>query len=248
MPDIRLEPLADRVVRPARFDYTPGMNIDPGDLDIRQKYRFMIGTIVPRPIAFVSTISVEGAANLAPYSYFTGVGSDPMSLLFCPGNKPDGDEKDTLRNCKAIAEGGVGEFVVNLAVEPYCNLVSAAAEPLEHGDSEFELTGLGMTESSSVRPPRVADSPVAFECKTRQVIRLAAGRPGGANIVIGEVVGIYARDDLVTERLDVDPDKLRAIGRMGGISYVRTGDRFEMPRGRAALALDSASLSSPEKT
>lgn len=220
------------------------MNIDPGDLDIRQKYRFMIGTIVPRPIAFVSTISVDGATNLAPYSYFSGVGSDPMSLLFCPGNKPDGEEKDTLRNCKPITEGGVGEFVVNLAVEQYSNLVSVAAEPLVHGESEFHLTGLEMAESSCVRPPRVADTPVAFECRTEQVIRLAAGRPGGANIVIGEVVGIYARDDLVTERWDVDPDKLQAIGRMGGITYLRTGDRFEMPRGRAAIGM--APLSSPE--
>ena len=220
------------------------MNIDPGDLDIRQKYRFMIGTIVPRPIAFVSTISVDGTTNLAPYSYFSGVGSDPMALLFCPGNRPDGEEKDTLRNCKPTSEGGVGEFVVNLAVERYSNLVSAAAEPLEHGESEFHLTGLEMAASSYVRPPRVADSPVAFECRTERVIRLAEGRPGGANIVIGEVVGIYARDDLVTERWDVDPDKLQAIGRMGGITYLRTGDRFEMPRGRAALGM--APLSSPE--
>jgi flavin reductase (DIM6/NTAB) family NADH-FMN oxidoreductase RutF len=215
------------------------MNLTPSELDRSQRYRLMIGSIIPRPIAFVSTISSQGQLNLAPFSFFSGVGSNPMSLLFCPGNKADGTEKDTLRNCKPVDEGGTGEFVVNLAVESYIREVSAAAEPLKHGESEFDLTGLGSASSSIVRPPRVAASPLAYECRTRQVLRLAEGSPGGANIVIGNIVSIHIDDDLLNDRLDVDPDRLQAIGRMGGITYCRTADRFEVPRGRAALDTDS---------
>ena len=207
-------------------------------MDFGQRYRLMIGSIIPRPIAFVSTISTVGQTNLAPYSFFSGVGSNPMSLLFCPGNKPDGSEKDTLRNCKPVSEGGTGEFVVNLAVEPYRREVAAASESLEFGDSEFDLTGLSIAQSLLVEPPRVAASPIAYECRTQQVLRLAEGRPGGANIVIGEVVSVHIEDELISDRLEIDANQLRAIGRMGGISYCRTTDRFEMPRGRAALEPD----------
>ncbi len=215
------------------------MNISPTKLDSSQRYRLMIGSIIPRPIAFVSTISSQGQPNLAPFSFFSGVGSNPMSLLFCPGNKSDGSEKDTLRNCKSRDEGGTGEFVVNLAVESYIREVSAAAEPLEHGQSEFDLTNLESAASSIVRPPRVAATPVAYECRTRQVLRLAEGSPGGANIVIGEIVSIHIDDDLLSDRMDIDPDRLQAIGRMGGITYCTTADRFDIPRGRAALESDS---------
>ena len=205
----------------------------PGEL-----YRLMIGCIVPRPIALVSTLSPDGRTNLAPFSFFNGVGAHPMTLLFCPANKGDRSEKDTLRNCKPTADGGVGEFVVNLALEDYRAEVSAAGEPLEYGDSEFDLTGLGTTPSRAVRPPRVAESPVAFECRTLRVMRLAEGEPGGANIVLGEVVHVFVRDDLVDEGLRVQPGAVRAIGRLGALDYCTVADRFSLPRGRAALEPD----------
>src|ERR1051325_3658365 len=100
------------------------MEIDPAKIALENRYKLLIGCIVPRPIAFVSTISPDGRLNLAPFSFFNGVGSDPMTLLFCPANKPDGSEKDSLRNAKPIAEGGLGEFVVNLASEPYATKVA----------------------------------------------------------------------------------------------------------------------------
>lgn len=211
------------------------MELTPTDLDPRQRYRLMISTIVPRPIALVSTISPAGDANLAPYSFFTGIGSDPMSLLFCPGSRPEGGEKDTLRNCKPVAEGGTGEFVVNVAVEGYRFEVSAAAEPLPWGESEFELTGLATAPSRVVAPPRVAASPVVFECRTLQVVRMRPRGADGPNVVLGEVVHIHLRDGLADARMHVDPDQLAAIGRMGGLSYCFTRDRFDMPRGRPAL-------------
>jgi flavin reductase (DIM6/NTAB) family NADH-FMN oxidoreductase RutF len=211
------------------------MRIKPEELQAHQRYRLMIGSIVPRPIALVSTLSVDDRLNLAPFSFFTGIGAEPMTVAFCPANAPDGGEKDTLRNCKPVAEGGTGEFVVNVAIEAYRREVSAASEPLPYGESEFELTGLATAPSAVVRPPRVAASPVAYECCTRQVIRLAEGVPGGANLVVGEVVQVHIEDNLVNERFEIDADRLTAIGRMGGIEYCRTRDRFTMPRGRAAL-------------
>lgn len=211
------------------------MELNPDDLQIRERYKLIIGAIVPRPIAFVSTVSPKGEPNLAPFSFFNGVGSDPMTLLFCPGNRADGSEKDTLRNAKPAAEGGTGEFVVNAATESYAREVAAAAEDLEYGDSEFELTGLSTAPSRVVKAPRVAESPVAFECVTTQVVRTNPGAPMAGNVVLGRVVHVHVRDDLVDERLHVDPEVLRAIGRMGGLGYCTTRDRFEMPRGRAAL-------------
>jgi flavin reductase (DIM6/NTAB) family NADH-FMN oxidoreductase RutF len=211
------------------------MELDPQNLSPSERYRLMIGCIVPRPIAFVSTLSPNGSTNLAPFSFFNGVGAEPMTLLFCPANKPDGSEKDTLRNCKPVEEGGTGEFVVNLALEDYQRQVAAAGEPLPHGESEFELTGLTPVPAQVVRAPRLAESPVSFECRTRQILRLAAGEPGGANLVLGEVVHLHIRDELVDEKLRVLPDRLPAIGRLGGLGYCTIRDRFELPRGRAAL-------------
>ena len=211
------------------------MDLDPESLTVAERYKLMIGAVVPRPIGFVSTASRDGRANLAPFSYFNGVGSNPMTLLFCPGNARDGSEKDTLANAKPVEEGGTGEFVVNLAVEAYHREVAAAAEELPYGESEFALTGLTPARCRKVAAPRVAESPVSFECRTTAVIRTNPGAPGGGNVVLGRVVWIHLAEGLVNDRLHVDPERLGAVGRMGGATYVTTRDRFDVPRGRAAL-------------
>jgi flavin reductase (DIM6/NTAB) family NADH-FMN oxidoreductase RutF len=213
------------------------MELDPLALSPADRYKLLIGCIVPRPIAFVSTISPAGQFNLAPFSFFNGIGSDPMTLLFCPTNRPDGSKKDTLQNCELSVNGGAGEFVVNIAVESYQRQVAAAAENLPYGESEFEFVGLSPAPSLRVHPPRLAESPVSFECRTLQIVSLNPGVPAGGNVVIGRVVHIHLADGLVNERLHVDPDRLHAIGRMGGLGYCRTHDRFEMPMGRSALEL-----------
>ncbi len=217
------------------------MEIDVNTLSQADRYKLLIGGIVPRPIAFVSTLSPDGRPNLAPFSFFAGVSSEPMALLFCPANNDRGEPKDTLRNILAgatDAEHGGGEFVVNTVSESFARPMAACAEPLEYGESEFELSGLTMAPSRVVRPARVAESLLCFECRATRVLRLAPGVPGGGNIVLGRVLHVHAADGLVNERMHVDPSKLAAIGRMGGLGYVRTGDaaqRFEMPMGRAAL-------------
>ncbi len=211
------------------------MELTPESLPIADRYKLLIGGIVPRPIAFVSTMSPDGRLNLAPFSFFNGVGSNPMTVLFCPANDEKGQEKDTLRNCKPVSEGGTGQFVVNAAVEAYAAEMSAAAERLEYGKSEFEFSGLTPAPSVVVKPPRVAEAPLCFECETLQVIRTNAGAPSGGNIVIGRVVHVFVRDDVIDERHRIDPEALRAVGRMGGRSYTRTRDRFDLPIGDAAL-------------
>ncbi len=211
------------------------MIIDPQNLQIADRYKLLIGGIVPRPIAWVSTISPQGDPNVAPYSFFNGIGSNPMTILFCPANQDDGSEKDTLRNAKPAEEGGVGQFVVNVATHAQAREVSVSSEPLPYTVSEFELAGLTPLPSLRVRPPRVAGSPLAFECETLQIIRTNPGAPAGGNIVIGRVLLVHAEDGFVDERHRIDPDRLDAIGRMGGLTYCTTRDRFDIPRGRAAL-------------
>lgn len=214
------------------------MEIDPGTLSIRDRYKLLIGCIVPRPIAWVSTLSPEGRENLAPFSFFCGVGSNPLTLAFCPANMADGGEKDTLRNAKPVNEGGTGEFVVNVVSEPLARRMAACAEELPYGESEFDLAGLERAPSRVVKPPRVRASPVAFECRTLQVIRTNPGAPSGGNIVLGEVLHIHVDDSAINERLHTDPDKLAAIGRMGGLVYCLTRERFEMPMGKGAMEIE----------
>lgn len=212
------------------------MEIDPNQITQAERYKLLIGGIVPRPIAFVSTCSPDGKhLNLAPFSFFNGVGSNPMTLLFCPANKADGTEKDTLRNGKPVNEGGTGQFVVNVVTEAIVRQVAAASEPLPYGESEFDLTGLRTAPSVMVKPPRVAESPMAFECETLQIVRTHPGAPAGGNIMIGRVVHVFVRDDLINERFYIDQAGLLAVGRMGGLGYTRTRDRFDLPMSREAL-------------
>ena len=218
------------------------MDLKPSALSVENRYKLLIGSIVPRPIAFVSTVAPAGtglvgtdAYNLAPFSFFAGVGSNPMTLLFCPATRPDGGEKDSLRNAKPVGEGGTGEFVVNIVPHVIANRMAACAEELAYGQSEFGLSGLTPTASSMVRPPRVAECPIAFECRTVQVVRTNPGQASGGNIVIGEVVSIHADERIVDERFHVDAAALDAIGRMGGRAYCSTRERFDIPWGRAAL-------------
>ena len=213
------------------------MELDPAILDQRDRYKLLIGGIVPRPIAFVSTISTAGAHNLAPFSFFAGVSAEPMSLLFCPANTPQGEPKDTLRNILETAHSpsapGVGSgFVVNIVSHAIAKPMALCAEPLPHEQSEFDLAALTPTPSHKVKPPRVKESLLSFECQTMQVIRLAPGIPGGGNIVLGRIVWVHADDRAINDRLHLDPAILDAVGRMGGLSYCTTRDRFELPMGR----------------
>mgnify|MGYP001214348059 CR=1 FL=1 len=210
------------------------MEIDTAKLDASDRYKLLIGSVIPRPIAFVSTISRDGRPNLAPYSFFCGVGSNPMLIAFCPANEPDGADKDTLRNIDPEV-GGTGEFVVNIVTDAIGPQMAACAEELAPGESEWDLSGLTMAPSRVVKPARVAESPISLECRVWRVIRTNPGQRGGGNMVMGEVVWVHALDAVINERLHLDADAIDAIGRMSGPTYTRTRDRFDIPAGRAAL-------------
>jgi flavin reductase (DIM6/NTAB) family NADH-FMN oxidoreductase RutF len=199
------------------------MLFDPGKAEIRDTYRLMVQLITPRPIAWVSSVSKEGVTNLAPYSFFNGIGANPPSLLFCPVNRRDGSQKDSLLNVLDTKE-----FVVNVVSGDNAELMNRTSADYTSDVSEFEALGIETVDSKIVAPPRVASSLAQFECKLLQHIELASG-PAGANVVIGEIVMIHIDDSIVEDAI-VDPAKLDNVGRLGGKAYTKTTDRFQLDR------------------
>ena len=184
----------------------------------------MIGAIVPRPIALVSSIDAQGVRNLAPFSYFTACSSNPPVVVFCPVLRPTPPiAKDTLRN---ILE--TKEFVVNIVSEEFADKMNATSATVPPEVDEFELSGLTPLASEVVKPARVAESHVHMECRLMQVIHVSE-KPGSGTLVLGEVLRFHVAEDLF-HNFHIDPDKLRAVGRMAGSTYVRTTDRFDLTR------------------
>ncbi len=200
------------------------MIIDVSSADVVAVYRALVGVVVPRPIAWVTTVDLEGRVNLAPFSFFNAFGANPPIVVFSPTLRRDGSKKDTLLNLESV-----GEFVVNVAVEEVAEKLNATSAELPRGISEADRAGLALTPSAKVRPPRVAESPVHLECRVRQIMSMGDG-PIAANLVIGEVVLIHIDDRVLDSSGQVDPRKLRAIARLGGSDYCRTRDLFEMER------------------
>jgi len=198
--------------------------VDPASSSIHDIEKLLVGVILPRPIAFVSTLSLDGVANLAPFSFFTAVCPKPPVICFCNSIRArDGAKKDTLRNVEAT-----GEFVVNVVSEDFAEKMVACSADYPPDVSEFAISGLTPVPSDLVKPPRVKESRVQMECRLLQVVTVSTA-PGGGSLVMGEVLRFHV-DDSVIDNGAVDPDKLRPIGRMGGIQYVRTTDRFAMTR------------------
>ena len=185
----------------------------------------MIATIVPRPIAWVSTVGVDdGVTNLAPFSFFQGITATPPTLMFVPVTKRDGTPKDTLRNVEATKE-----FVVNMVSEEMAEAMSATSAMLPYGESEFARFGVEEVASAKVRPPRVKAARVAFECALHSVVHIGEG-PGQANVVFGRILCAHIDDAVVGADGLPDAGKLDLIGRMGGDDYCTTRDRFTVDR------------------
>ncbi len=201
------------------------MTVDPQTARHIDIYKLMIGSIVPRPIALVSTVSHDGIRNLAPFSFFTGISSKPTLICFCPGPRPAGSaRKDTLENISRTKE-----FVVNIVSEEIAEAMNLTAGEYPPDVDEFAIAGLTAIPSDLVRPPRVAESHVNMECRLYLSLEFSE-LPGGGNLIIGEVLRFHV-DDRVVENFKIDPDQLRAVGRMGGpTGYTRTRDRFDMIR------------------
>lgn len=200
------------------------MQLDFSSLSARDAYRWMISTIVPRPIAWVSTLSADGVTNLAPFSFFQGVCANPPTLMFVPVNTRQGQPKDTIRNIEAVPE-----FVVNLVSHELGEQMSNTAALLPYGESEFTKFGIASSASDKVSPPRVAAAPVAYECVLDRIVHIGAG-PLAANVVFGRILALHVRDELLGDDGLPDTRKLDLIGRMGGDDYTTTRDTFTMER------------------
>ena len=199
------------------------MKIDPTTLDKRTLYELVASAIVPRPIAFVSTIGKDGVFNLAPFSFFAPLCLKPVILAFSMGWKRDGQKKDTLKNVEFSRD-----FVVNVVTEPLAEAMNKSAFEYPSEVDEFKEVGLTPKRADLVKAPLLAESPVSMECKVVQILEF--GESGvGNHVVIGEVVLVHVQDGLWVGD-HVEATKLGAIGRLGEDLYCRTTDTFEMKK------------------
>ncbi len=199
------------------------MILDPDELSRLDRYRWMIGAIVPRPIAFVSTVSPEGVTNLAPFSFFNGICSTPPILSLAIGRKKGGEPKDTLRNLTQT-----GELVVNLVTEPMGQAMVATSGNWPAEVSEFAECGFSEAPSQKVRAPRVAQSPLSLECSLVQTLEVGAIP---TTLVLAEVQLIHVADEVLVDGFP-DPAKLAPLGRLGGQSYAGLGPVIQIDRPR----------------
>ena len=200
------------------------MRLDFTTLAAREAYQWMVTTIMPRPIAWASTISAEGKTNLAPFSFFQGVCANPPTLMLCPVNNRQGQKKDTVRNIEAVPE-----FVINLVPHRLAEQMNACAALLPYGESEFEKFGIASTPSDLVRPPRVAAAPVAFECRLDRIVNIGEG-PLAAHVIFGRILAAHISDDVLGADGRPDARKLDLVGRLGGDDYTTTRDTFSLER------------------
>ena len=202
------------------------MEFDPTTLPPNGMYKLLISSVVPRPIAWVSSVDAAGVRNLAPFSYFMAITDDPPTIAFSSSFRGAGTDgkKDTLRNIE-----DTGEFVVNVvddALAAQMNLTSGEYPPEV---DEFEVAGLAVAPAARVQPPRVAEAPIAMECRLDRIVPV-----GRAKLVLGRIVYVHVRDglyDAATGRLDMH--RLRPVGRLAGNLYTHVHDIFEMKRPNA---------------
>lgn len=200
------------------------ISLDPATLGVSDVYRLMIGGIVPRPIAFVTTLNSNGTINLAPFSYFNGVSSTPPAIMFAITTKSDGEKKDTLRNIERT-----GEFVVNTVSEWMVHPMNHCSAEYPYGVSELEQVGLTPIPSQRVAPPRVKESPIHMECTLYSSVQVGSGGVGSSTVIIGEIKAFHIHKPAYKDG-KIDIEQLQPVARLGGLSYGLLGDVFELPR------------------
>lgn len=199
------------------------MEIDPKQLNPSEAYDLMTSIIVPRPIAFVSTLSPEGLPNIAPFSFFNGISTTPPMIGVSIAQKGQA-KKGTLRNIEIS-----GEFVVNIVSEELAEGMNLASGDYPPNTNKFEVAKLTPRPSVKVKPPRIGEAPVSLECRLVQIVSLPETMAG---LVIGRVVSIHLQDDLWGDG-GIDPKRLRAIGRLGQSNYCTIRETFSLGRPRA---------------
>jgi flavin reductase (DIM6/NTAB) family NADH-FMN oxidoreductase RutF len=200
------------------------MYLDFTTLPVREAYGWISTLVLPRPIAWVASISAEGRTNLAPFSFFQAITANPPTLMFSVANLRDGARKDTIRNIEQVPE-----FVVNLVPRRLAEAMNATAAVLPYGESEFEHFAVKTAPSTTVRPPRVAESPAAFECKLDQIVHIGSG-PLAANVVFGRIQAAHVSDEVVAADGLADAAQLDLVGRLGREAYALTRETFSLKR------------------
>jgi flavin reductase (DIM6/NTAB) family NADH-FMN oxidoreductase RutF len=200
----------------------PAVTIVPGDLAPRDAYNLMLSVLIPRPIAWISTVGADGTPNLAPYSFFNGVSGNPPIVMFSASRRRDGEIKDTLRNVQET-----GEFVVNIVDEVLAEAMNLTSGEWAYDVNELELARLETAPSLEVRPARVAAAPVALEARVRQIVPVEGTR---STMVLGEVLRYHLRAGLLRASGLVDSVPLRPVARLGGDEYCTLGRVFSMKR------------------
>ena len=200
------------------------MYLDTREMSQRDAYRLLIGSVVPRPIGWVSTVSADDVGNLAPFSFFMAATGSPPTVVLSTSFR-DGEPKDTLRNVKEVPE-----FVLNVVSEAMGEAMNATSEEFPADVDELIAAGLTPAPSSRVRPVRVAEAPINMECKVVQFVPVGDPK-AGSTLIIGEILAWHIRDEVFdAERMRIRLDELKALGRMAGDGYTRTRDQFEMIR------------------
>jgi len=206
------------------------MEIESASLPWKSVYKILIGAIVPRPIGWISTVNEHGQPNLAPFSFFNAVCANPPTILFCPMIRSfNSQPKDTLQNVSAT-----GEFVVNIVSGTLVEKMNATSIEASSDLNEFDFAGLTPTPSFIVKPPRVAESPIHFECKLNQIVRIN-DEPGGGSVVIGTILHIHVDENVLIGENKINLPALNPVGRLAGNSYVRITDVFDLERPPARL-------------
>lgn len=203
------------------------LSLDPKELTVQRLHQLLLGAVGPRPIAFASTIDESGRPNLAPFSFFNVFSANPPILVFSPARSGrTGQSKDTFNNAKAIPE-----VVINVVNYPMVHQMSLASSPYAPGVDEFVKAGFTPIASDKIKPFRVAEAPVQFECKIQQIIEL--GQDGGAgNLIICEVVQLHIQENLLTENGLIDQHKIDLVARMGADWYCHANSQsmFEIKK------------------
>lgn len=213
--------------------------IDPQNTSQQEIHKLLLGSVAPRPIAFVSTIDREGMVNLSPFSFYNAFGVNPTTLIFSPSRRGrDNTTKHTLENLREVPE-----LVLNAVTFDMVQQMSLSSTEYPKGVDEFKKSGLTPVQSIRVKPPRVKESPVQFECHVRDILE-TGGKAGSANLVVCEIVWIHLDETILNDQGLVDAEKIRLVGRMGGNLYVKAfGEAlFTVPKPLTTMGIGVDSL------
>lgn len=201
------------------------LRLDPKQLTPRENYKLLIGSVLPRPIAFVTSMNESGVVNAAPFSFYTVVSTSPPMIGFTVNRKPGNIQKDTAHNIQLN-----GEFVVHVVDETNVAMVNDTATEFPSEVSEVEAVGFTLEPSEIVRVPKIRESKVQIECKLHQMIPMGGTLDApNSDFIVGEIVQFHVQDNLLSNGR-INTDQLQPVGRLAGLSYGNIGETYEMPR------------------